>query len=323
MLLLAAGFFFLFSNIRKAPLQIEEQQTQETLGIPGSVQSFVENCIRQTIEPSIYLLSIQGGVIYPDKDSQILLTDHGLINYAWLNGINGISREKMQNDLGRYLKENIDSCLKNFETFRTQKIIVTPDYSKVSAEIIILDSSIDAQLEFPLKVELPSGDVQSLDKFSVQIQSRLGRVVGIVESLKYPDLSPQDLTATTYQPAIFPFDPSVTIYSLSTDNLQEPLSFMFAVRDDYPANNAPNLDFIADKTFTVGDLWQEQLSAEDPDDDILTYSSDSSIFPISKEGIIDTEITSSGIFEVTFTVEDGRGGSGSQKIRILVLDNEQ
>ncbi|MEK6809677.1 MAG: hypothetical protein AABY40_03310 [Nanoarchaeota archaeon] len=322
-LLLAALFFYLFGRITEAPLQVEQEEAVKYLGVAGTVQSFVEKCIKDTLDPAVYLLAVQGGVIYPKEDSLILLTDHGLVNYAWMNGISGLSRDKMEEDLAAYLEKNIDFCLGGFETFKKQNILVTPNYKKIDAEVAIQKSAIRSKLTLPLQLLLSNGDEQSLSIFSVQQTSSLGSIVEVVEALRFPDLGPEDFLSVPYQSAVFPFDESVIIYSLSKNEQDEPLNFMFAVRNDFPANKPPQLAFIPDKTFRVGDRWQEQLDADDPDNDILAYSSDSSAFSVSKDGSVDVELATTGIFEVTFSVEDKRGGKDEQEVSILVLEKNE
>ena len=321
-LILAGLFFYLFGRLTEAPLEIEEEEAVKYLGVSGAVQSFVEKCIKDTLDPAVYLLAAQGGVIYPKEDSLILLTDHGLINYAWMNGVNSISREKMEEDLATYVEENIDFCLGSFETFEKQNILVTPNYEEINAEIIIQELTIRSKLVLPLQLILSSGDEQSIDTFSIQQASSLGLIVETIENLQFPDLSPDTLFSLPYNPMVMPFDESVIIYSLSENEPDEPLNFLFAVRNDFPRNDPPQLAFVADKTFRVGDHWQEELSAEDPNNDILTYSSDSDTIPISTEGMIDLELTMAGIFDITFTVEDGRGGKDEQEISFLVLEKK-
>src|SRR3989344_2376166 len=294
-LILAGLFFYLFGRLTEAPLEIEEEESVKSLGVSGAVQSFVEKCIKDTLDPAVYLLAAQGGVIYPKEDSLILLTDHGLINYAWMNGVNSISREKMEEDLATYVEENIDFCLGSFETFEKQNILVTPNYEEINAEIIIQELTIRSKLVLPLQLILSSGDEQSIDTFSIQQASSLGLIVETIENLQFPDLSPDTLFSLPYNPMVMPFDESVIIYSLSENEPDEPLNFLFAVRNDFPRNDPPQLAFVADKTFRVGDHWQEELSAEDPNNDILTYSSDSDTIPISTEGMIDLELTMAGI----------------------------
>ncbi len=321
-LLLAALFFYLFGQMKEAPLQVEEKEAFESLGVRGQIQSYVESCMRKTADPSIYLLAIQGGVIYPEEDSKILLTDYGIVNYAWINGLKGISREKMEKDLGLYLEEYLDFCLDNFDSFFTRNIIVEPDYGEMKAEFKIQDNFIDIQLNLPLKITLPDGDELEVETFSSRLESRLGMMLKAVEELDLPDFDFTELISSPYRLVVFPYDESIVIYSLADEkNPGVPLDFMFAVRNDFPKNKPPVLDFITDKTFKVGNRWQEILTAEDPNNDLLTFSSDSNQFPIEEDGTIDVELINPGTYEVTFTVDDGRGGKQEQTVTITVVKN--
>lgn len=320
-LLLSAAFFYISAKLEKKSLEIEQKEEVSFNWVKPSLQSVIENCMKETADPSVYLLAIQGGIIYPEEDSQILLTDYGAVNYAWLNGAKGLSKEKMEKDLAEYLETYIDFCVGSFETFTKQGIIVTPDYDKINADFKIAPTFIDIQLKFPLKVELPNGDKLEMNTFSARLGSSLGKLVETAEKLDFPDVSPDDLLELPYQPVIFPYDESVTIYSITDKDYPEaPLSFLFAVRDDFPANEPPILDFIPDKTFRVGDLWEEVLYADDPNNDLLTFSSDSPAFPVAEDGTINVNLNSVGSFTVTFTVEDGRGEKDSQEVTINVLE---
>ncbi|MEK6904788.1 MAG: hypothetical protein AABX24_00120 [Nanoarchaeota archaeon] len=321
-LLLAALFFYLFGQMKEAPLQVEAKETGEAPSTRGALQIYVENCIEKTIDPATYLLALQGGIIYPDESNKILLTDYGVVNYAWLNGAQGISRAKMEEDLAAYLEEYIPSCLGNFETFVTQNILVESDFNNVQAKISIKENTINANLDLPLKVNLADGDKLELDHFSAMVRSSLGKMLTSIEKLKFPIITPSDLVNLPYQSTIFPFDEAVTIYSLTEENQETPLSFMFAVRNDLPENKAPSLHYIADKTFRVGDVWKEVLTAEDPTNDLLEFSSDSSLFPIQKDGTIDVQITQAGEFEVTFSVNDHQAGEVEQLVTVTVVNKE-
>lgn len=319
-LLLAALFFYLFGQITEAPLEIEAKEAQKIPGVRGTLQAYVENCIEETIDPAVYLLAIQGGIIYPEGDGKILLTDYGIVNYAWLNGASGLSKEKMEKDLALYLENYADFCLGNFETFAKQNIIVKPDYEKIGAEVIIKDSSITAELQLLLSVTLPNNDSLEVETFTAEIPSSLGKTIQTLEELEFPNLNPSQLLNLPYQPLIFPYDEAVTLYSFTEKSGEAPLTFMFAIRNDYPDNEPSLLHFIPDQTFRVGDRWQETFTAEDANHDILQYSSDSDLFPIAEDGTIDVSISQKGEFEVTITVEDEQGEKDQQEFRVTVLD---
>jgi len=319
-LLLAALFFYIFGQLKEAPLEVEAKEAQKIPGVRGTLQSYVENCIRETIDPAIYLLAIQGGVIYPEENGKILLTDYGIVNYAWLNGANGLSKEKMEKDLAVYLENYIDFCLGNFETFEKQNILVEANYDEIDALVTIKDAAVVAGLKLPLKVTLPNNDTADVDTFTGQVESNLGKMRSVVEELPFPEINPSMLLTLPYQPFIFPYDESVFIYSIAEKNGEAPLTFMFAVRNDFPKNEPPLLHFIADKTFRIGDQWQETLSAEDANHDILTFSSDSDLFVVKKDGTIDILVNQKGEFKVTLTVKDEQGEEDRQEFRVTVLD---
>jgi len=324
-LLLAAGFFLIFSKIKTEPLKAEAEQSINSQGVRGSLQLYVENCIEETISPAIYLLAIQGGIIYPDQDSQILLTDYGLVNYGWINGINGISKEKMEEDLAHYLQENLPFCLENFNSFQQENILIISDYQKLQAEVSIGKTLLSTKLDFPIKVILPNQDEIEIDSFSNTVESNLGSLVDVIENLPYPSLHPETLMGLPYSTSVFPYDSSVMIYSLQaieTADSSQPLHFVIAVRDDFPENKAPVLDYLADQTLTVGEHWETILSAEDPNHDLLTFSSDSTFFSVTEEGVISVDLQSVGLFKVTFSVTDNRGEKDQQEVEIAVLEKK-
>jgi len=318
-LLLAALFFYIFGQIKEAPLEVEAKEAQKIPGVRGTLQSYVENCIQETLDPAIYLLAIQGGVIYPEDDGKILLTDYGIVNYAWLNGVNGLSREKMETDLAAYVEQYLDFCL-DFETFTKQNILVKPDYELITSDVTIKDASVQAEVQLPTKIILPNNDSLEVETFTAEIQSSLGKTIKTVEELGFPDLNPSQLLALPYQPIIFPYDEAVTIYSFTEKSGEAPLTFMFAIRNDFPDNQAPLLHFIADKTFRIGDQWQETFTAEDANHDSLTFSSDSEVFPVNADGSIDVLVNEQGEFKVSITVKDQQGEKNQQEFRVTVLE---
>ena len=95
---------------------------------------------------------------------------------------------------------------------------------------------------------------------------------------------------------------------------------MFAIRNDFPDNQAPLLHFIADKTFRIGDQWQETFTAEDANHDSLTLSSDSEVFPVNADGSIDVLVNEQGEFKVSITVKDQQGEEDQQEFRVTVLE---
>ncbi len=312
------AIFYFVSTAQKKGLEVQEGELPLTEQLRSQVVFHVESCVRETIEPATYLLAVKGGVIYPDEDSPILLMDNGYVNYAWINGQEGLSRSKMEQDLGTYLKEYLHLCI-DPELFSPQGITVTPDYENLKADVSIKDTSINVDLNFPLTVITADGNELDIDAFSTRIQSNLGAMSKIVESLPFPEITPADLEELPYQPVVFPFNEQVVIYSLAEQKSEVPLTMLFAVRNDHPDNQPPKLDFIPDQTFRVGSSWDTLLTAQDPNHDRLTFSSNSPAVPVSEEGEIKTIFTQTGTYKVLFKVKDAGGLSDAQKVSITVL----
>lgn len=317
LLFLFAGILYVTSLIKKDSLEIQEAlPLLETL--QPRVNLFMESCIIQIAEPSVYLLGVQGGVIYPEEDSTILLTDYGMINYAWLNGEQGLSKKKMERDLATYLEDNIKYCVGEFESFTQQDIIIEPNYDKIKAEADIKDFDITFYLEFPLTIIIPDGKEIQMSDFSNELRMPLGKMINTAETLSSSSIDPLNLVDLPYKSSIFPFDESTVIYSLADETvLEAPLALMFAVRNDIPENEPPILNFVPDQTFRVGDRWKEVFTAKDLGR--LTFSSDSNRFPVSEEGRINKVFNQEGTFRFKLKVEDEGDLIDEQDITVVVL----
>src|SRR3989344_6484315 len=86
-LFIFAGLFYIVSVLEQKGLLAETEELPETFALKTRVSSFVESCLRETAIPGIYLLGIQGGVIYPADPTKVLFTENAVINYGYLNGV--------------------------------------------------------------------------------------------------------------------------------------------------------------------------------------------------------------------------------------------
>ena len=88
-------------------------------------------------------------------------------------------------------------------------------------------------------------------------------------------------------------------------------------------NQRPVLSAIGDRTVTVGSALQFTVTASDPDDDPLIYSA----MPLPANAAFDAStrvfafapvVSQIGSFSLTFAVNDGKGGTASETIKITV-----
>jgi len=315
-----AGGYYITSKMMKAPLSTKAEQQTSEMGIKERVTSFVTSCLRETSIAGVHLLAAGGGIIYPDFSKPILLTDFGMVNYASLNGVDGLSREKMEQDLEMFTVKTIPVCFRDFQPFEEQGIKIKVEYASVSAQYRLTETALDVVLKIPMEITTPTGDVIEMKNFEAKIQTSLLKMTNAAEKMNDQTL----LLSPPYTFTVFPFDEKTTIYALTDEKSPEqtPLTLLFAVRNDSLSLRSPELEFISDKTFRVGQQWKDVLAAKRQETEELTFHSDSSDFPVSADGTIDLIIPPTGTYTVTFSVKTKRGLSDQQKVTIHVLEQQ-
>lgn len=312
-----ASILYFTSYVRQTKLEDEATVHPLTARVRPQITSFVESCIQETAVPGIYFLGIQGGIIYPDDPSTLLLTENAVLNYGYLNGINQLDTEKMEEQLNRFVEENVHLCL-DFSSFAARGIFVTEKKLPKVESILHFDKVV---LNLKYKLEATSGgDTLRVDFFSAIIELPLGKLreqaMEVIDAHGTPgkELPVLDGTFLT----VFPFDITTTIYSLSEEAVDPPIVFMFAVQKE--VNTPPQLDAIPNQVIRAGERFAYQLTAHDAENDLLTFSSDSPLFPITGVGIIEAAPEETGTFIVTFTVEDTQGEKDEQEVRFVVQE---
>jgi len=321
LLVVSAFAFYMFSDNVKEELEVTKEKTVSLDGIKPAVKSYVEKCMVDiTIEGS-YLVAVNGGLIYVE-DSPILLTDYGMLNYGHLAGVNYLNKDKLEEDLEIYVEKFIDECFEDFSVFQNQGYSFLVGYDNIDVKLSVSKEKINVELSLPIIISQTDGLEISLSSFSTMVDSELGGLFEAArtfseENIEEPNL--QEMNTGQYFSAVFPFDEHTTIYSLTNEDDPDALVFMFAV--EHEKNTAPQLRFVPDISLRIGEKWEGQLIADDEDGDILTFLSDSAIFPVDDDGSYSAVINQLGKHVITLSVEDEDGLSGSQEVKITVLED--
>ncbi len=322
-LFLAAGMFYMVSSSQKDKMAVAEEETPLSIRIKPQLRMYVESCLKDTAVPGIFLLGMQGGVVYPENPDTILLTEEAIINYAYLNGVNQLDLGIMEEELNQYVEDSLPECLDGFAVFEKQGINVEQK-SQMEASTLIADNHVKITLEYELEARVGT-DVISLETFSYAAPLRVGEVVGEAESIvenleKNPHVSP-DVESDLFLSS-FPFDLTTTVYSLSDERSiidGAPFTFIFAYEDE-TANIPPEIGYLADFIIKKDSPFLFQLPVTDVDDNIVAYTSDSEEFTIDEEGMIFAKLMSIGQYKVTFTVEDASGLKDEQEVTFTVIE---
>ncbi len=319
-----AATFYIVSYVQKEKL-VAEKELPLVLELRPRIRFFVESCLEEVAVPGIYLLGVQGGLIYPEDPTRVLVTENAIINYGYLNGVNQFSLEAMEEDISVYVKESLDFCIDNFSFFQEEAIEIK-EVGELKVHSTIGTNDILVNLKYPLEVKLGE-DVFEVEDFFSRLPIRLREMVSQANQIiERHEQDPNILDLhylTTFDTSIttFPFDETIFIYSIYDEKSiinEAPFTFLFAIKDE-GINEAPELDFISDFVLTKGINFAYRVTATDREDDALAFSSDSSLIPINSEtGLINVTPQATGTYYVKIGVEDKLGQSDEQEVRFVV-----
>ena len=169
-----AGIFFLVSHFQKGDLEQEQTDLPLELAYKPQITSYVENCIEDVSMPGIYLLGIQGGIIYQDNPDKILITESSMINYGYINGKGQLSIKSMEQELNRYVAENINLCLDDLGVFLEKGLEI--ELGKLIVNSEINPGNVIVNLDYETKITVKNNQL-TIDSYSQTIRLPVGSVI--------------------------------------------------------------------------------------------------------------------------------------------------
>ena len=210
---------------------------EEEVSESATLKGFVENCIEEVAVPALYLQGLQGGYIYPPEDSFQMEEYNYRISYLYSLGKNNVpSRTQMQNDINRYINENLDSCLDNFNVYKEQGYDISLESINTKSTIGLNDVFI--KVNYP--IILTKGNTrEEVNEFSSTIPVRLGHlndlskefIDAVVKNPERVDMTM--LGGFDVEVVIIPYSQDTIIYSFydeKSDVRDERYIFLFATK---------------------------------------------------------------------------------------------
>ena len=199
--------------------------------IPVEVQpiySFVENCIKQTGEDGVYQIGQTGGYYYaPNIDPDIAYyfdKGEGLVP----------SKNKIEQELSRYITEMLNPCVNNFKDF--------PDFEvssrKIETNSIIEQGKVVITVEYPLTIN--KGDnTYNVNKFQdIDVPVRLNTIYETAKTIISDQIThPRDVCMTCVYNFAVKNDLYVDILEYDGDTI------IFYVRDENSKINGEDYIF--------------------------------------------------------------------------------
>lgn len=297
--------------------------------VPNSmelIKRYVNDCLKETAENAVMLAGVQGGVIYFSDIIPHEETFYSFSTYWYDSGKDtSVSKDFITSEINSYIEKEMESkCINGFKEFH--QVIEAGD---IKADTEIKEGYVDVVIEYP--VTLIENDARTMiSRFNAVIPAKMGKAIDIADDIvameqKDPDYVPltelgnMDMLVVPYK-----HNDDVMIYSIvDEDNKINGMDFklMFANRfeGNTDENRDPKLLNAENVALAVGEQANLKFIAFDPDNDQLSFDSIGE-FKIEPDGTMRITPTEKDIGEhkVTIIVDDGKGGTDYETIRILV-----
>lgn len=323
LLFVTALSIYLYTTFTKKSITGNQEQTIQIESIKNNLKLVLEQCLEGRAVEATYLASIQGGIIYLDEPTEVLITNNANIKYATHNDKILLKTEDIEQQISKYITQTGLQC--DFTSFIKEGVIIEePTIEKI--DTTILNKKITISSKIIIKASLGSSAIE-INNLQVELPLALGDLLKQAQTI----IQKQQQNSAVYQPTqtnlnyfitYFPYDEITSIYSISDTNSlynNAPLTFMFAIQQDH-TNYPPKLDHIPDFSIQKNSNLQYQLTATDPDKEPLVFYSKSNKISVTNDGLIDWTPTTKDIILVTFGVRDTKNKFDEQEVRIVVQE---
>jgi len=182
LIIILSSLFFLTLTSKQTPVI-----TSSDLDA-GSVRSFVEFCIEKTGKDALEYIGNHGG--YFEPPDSFIIQDYRIPYYFYEDRNLMPSKEKIEQELSKYIDEEMFFCLRSFIDFREQGFDISQ--GKVSTQTMIKQDSVLFNIHLPLKIT-KSGAQRSFDSFSANIPNiRLHTIYTVIQDIIKQQYDEQD-----------------------------------------------------------------------------------------------------------------------------------
>ena len=160
-----------------------------TIQIPGKslnhetteIQNFVQECLDDSLEEVVFRIGEGGGYYFPPKVSTPLLE----VPYYIKNNKNLMpTKEKIENEISKYVSRELIFCLGDFSLFPEYEITK----GEITAKTIIEPERVVVDVNYPLTII--KGETKSkIEDFSSEVPIRLGIVYDAIAEFVNEDIT--------------------------------------------------------------------------------------------------------------------------------------
>lgn len=205
------GYFLLKDKIKSAELEVPVEVKP--------IYDFVQKCLKETAENSLFRIGEQGGYFLIFDEPSI----EGRIPYYLEGTQNSIPTQlEIEQNLAGFVREELSFCILNFKDFK-QKYQITHELKK--SEATFLDNRVRFSLDYPISITKEKNTYQ-LKNFNVEIPVRADKIIKVSQEIVAEQkLHPESICLSCL------YDLGET-YNIHIDMLDYGNSTIFTIIDD-------------------------------------------------------------------------------------------
>jgi len=172
---LGIGVFFLFSLGKEEVESSVTAEIKKELAVDDrNIRNFVENCVTKTAKEALFYLGFVGGKLQPDPfEIYYNFDDSFKVPYFYIEGNNNIpvpyKESFWTNLIDRYINNNLEMCIDNFESFEGTEV----EFGRAISGTEFTESSVIFNVKFPVNIERDFKIVSLEPKYTDEINVRL------------------------------------------------------------------------------------------------------------------------------------------------------
>ena len=135
--------------------------------------NFVENCVQKVAADSIYNIGETGGYFFAPN-----LSIDGITYYFYEKENYMPSKEKIEDELNKYINNMLFFCTKNFEDFKDYEV----KQEEIAAKTIIEDEKVVFNIDYQISAKRGE-DSYLIEGFELEVPVRLGVIYKVVSEI--------------------------------------------------------------------------------------------------------------------------------------------
>ena len=241
-----------------------------------SFQNFILACLERTAQRGIVENLERGG--YYETTSYDYITDNFLVNvpvYVDKDLFLIPSKSIFEDELSKFIVNEIDICLDNFSSFENIGYSITTN-DEFSTNIMILQNSILIESQLPISVTTPSKNSFDIEDFRIEIDTNIKGIINHLEEfleIHYDDFSQFPISSlillSDFEDFLFELDQIddtiilTFIYnhnstSSISNSITSPINYNFAMNYDFVNDELDSFDLLSDQ-----ELFPDEWDWED------------------------------------------------------------